>query len=188
MPEYLPIADKATLDAVKNQADLIGSPNPETGGTDELFKYLKQLELTLANIELTLANTCVPSSTPRITLISTETLISSTTPTAYKVFIPYTGMVWIYIESRRMAFNPAIFYAGADFGAHGVPDSGLVVIDPYEYKILTSNDSYTVQYFSIRVVAGSVIRMQLSGGEDRVSYVRNLSIRYDIGRSYGFQV
>ncbi len=181
MPEYLPIADKATLDAVKNQADLIGSPNPETGGTDELFKYLKQLELTLAN-------TCVPSSTPRITLISTETLISSTTPTVYKVFIPYTGKVWIYIESRRMASNPALFYAGADFGAHGVPDSGLVVIDPYEQKILTSNDSYTVQYFSIRVVAGSVIRMQLSGGGDRVSYVRNLSIRYDIGQSYGFQV
>lgn len=38
------IADKPTLDLVKNKTDLIGSANPAIGGTGTVFEYLKKLE------------------------------------------------------------------------------------------------------------------------------------------------
>ncbi len=41
------IADKNTLNLVKANTDLIGSPNPVVGGTDTLFKFLKKLEENL---------------------------------------------------------------------------------------------------------------------------------------------
>lgn len=63
MANQIFLADKATQDAIKTNTDLIGTKSPTTGGTDTLFKFLKQINDYVDTVEALLGTTGAAAGT-----------------------------------------------------------------------------------------------------------------------------
>ena len=173
------IADKPTLDLVKAKTDLIGLANPETGGTDELFKYLKLLHDLIGaaspstagvtdlfkyfkRLEENLCMTCTASTTSQLTLIASEGIYGYSNPFGPNSYVvPYTGTVNINMTIKKTAHaDGATYIAESYFGKPGV--EGVVTLET-KSGILPSYETYTAHVVPLRVVAGCIIKLSLSG-------------------------
>ena len=159
---------KAKLDLVKAKTDLLGTPNPEAGGTDELFKYMKRLEEILCS-------TCKQSATVQYTIATNTGGVGGWSET-YNIFMPYTGTVYIIVTSKGSNQGTGFIQAVSKNGLH--TDTASTTIDNYSASNLNLSPIYIGTYHAVRVVAGGTLRVQLHYSGDFSMDIQSVAIGY----------